>query len=374
MRENYSSFCTFRHITILDHFNMAEADRSLRSVFEDAEQRRETVEHSSDSNSGVFQNNILSAIQLYEQCLAIADRISLFSPNETLEDINTADLQYLLLNYRLAELILRINNHSQRRANLQNSQDRYHRYLKQLDSYDMLSKSDASLLEQYQETPTTFSTASTTDPGARRDAKIRRFKEEKALRTKLEYMRKNPSVLQNDDSAYREVQLTEIAYSTHQTFQSLESIAQELHILSLAPQSPLPDSTRGPDNRERNTRPADNYSERLDASMTNNPRGPLLDSKGKPLRPFTLTSKRQDLRNGVFRPDHNLPTMSIDEYLEEERRRGGIIEGGGPQSEIRPQVDEDDYELADRETMKAREWDEYVEANPKGSGNTLNRG
>jgi hypothetical protein len=24
--------------------------------------------------------------------------------------------------------------------------------------------------------------------------------------------------------------------------------------------------------------------------------------------------------------------------------------------------------------MKARAWDEYVEANPKGSGNTLNRG
>jgi hypothetical protein len=66
--------------------------------------------------------------------------------------------------------------------------------------------------------------------------------------------------------------------------------------------------------------------------------------------------------------------MSIDEYLEEERRRGGIIDGGGPQSQIRPQVDEDDMEAADRETMKAREWDEYVEANPKGSGNTLNRG
>jgi immunoglobulin-binding protein 1 len=30
--------------------------------------------------------------------------------------------------------------------------------------------------------------------------------------------------------------------------------------------------------------------------------------------------------------------------------------------------------VADEETMKQRSWDEYVEENPKGSGNTLNRG
>ncbi|KAK5165183.1 Type 2A phosphatase-associated protein 42 [Saxophila tyrrhenica] len=355
---------------------MAEVDRSLRSVFEDAETKRSSIENSYDSNSSTFQDNVRSALQLYEQCLQIADRISLFSPNETLEDINTADLQYLLLNYRLADIVLRLNNLSQRKANLQQAQARYERYLKQLDSYDILPKTDAALLEQYQDAPTTFSTASTSDPAARRDAKIRRFKEEKALKQKLEYMRRNPTVLHNDDSAYRELQLTEIAYCTHQTFQSLESIGQELHILSLAPPSPPPEyQQRAPDTRERDSRLGAPYSERLDSShLSAGMRGPLLDPKGKPLRPFTLTSKRQELRGGVFRPDHNLPTMSIDEYLDEERKRGGMIEGGGPQSGIKPQVDEDDYELADRETMKAREWDEYVEANPKGSGNTLNRG
>jgi hypothetical protein len=66
--------------------------------------------------------------------------------------------------------------------------------------------------------------------------------------------------------------------------------------------------------------------------------------------------------------------MSIDEYLEEEKRRGGIIEGGGEQSGIRPEPDEDNLALADEETMKARAWDEFTEDNPKGSGNTLNRG
>jgi len=356
---------------------MEDNSRSLRSAYEEAEQKRRSTETSFDSNSAAFQGNVLSAIQLYEECMSIAARISLFSPNESLEDISTVDLQYLLLSFRLAELVLRINGR-ERRANLQRAQKSYERYLKQLDNYDMLEKSDATLLEQYQEAPNTFSTASTTDPATRRNAKIQRFKEEKALRQKLEYMQRNPQVIQNDDAAARDLQLTNIAYCTHQSFQSLESIGQELHILSLAPPSPPPDHQPRPqDTRERGGRATDGYSERLDAPSSHlsaGMRGPLLDSKGKPLRPFTLTGKRQELRDGVFKPDHSLPTMSIDEYLEEERRRGGMIDGGGPQSQVTPQVDEDDMDAADRETMKAREWDEFVEANPKGSGNTLNRG
>jgi hypothetical protein len=65
--------------------------------------------------------------------------------------------------------------------------------------------------------------------------------------------------------------------------------------------------------------------------------------------------------------------MSIDEYLEEERARGGIIEGGGTEPPRR-QVDEDDMEAVDMETYKARHWDDFTDDNKKGSGNTLNMG
>ena len=66
--------------------------------------------------------------------------------------------------------------------------------------------------------------------------------------------------------------------------------------------------------------------------------------------------------------------MTIDEYLEEEKRRGGMVDGGGAQSGRPAEPDEDSLEKADADTMKAREWDEFTEANPKGSGNTINRG
>jgi immunoglobulin-binding protein 1 len=372
-----SIICKSSHLVIFtaNTIKMADEPRSIRAVYDDAEQKRAILENS-PYNSPAFQDSLLAALTLFEQCLSIADRISLFSTNESLEDIASADLQFLALHYRIADLCMRINGQN-RKETLHAAQRHYEQYLKLLDSYDILEKSDANMLEAYRESPDTFSTAQTKDPATKRDIKIRRFKEEKSLKQKLEYLRKNPSVLANDDDTYRELQLTNLAYCTHQTFASLESIGQELHILSLAPPGPPPDYSqpRPEDARDRD-RKSDGFSERLDSQhLSAGMKGPLLDSSGKPLRPFTLLgSRRQEVSEGVFRPDHSLPTMSIDEYLDEERKRGGIIEGGGEKSGIKPQVDEDDYEISDKATMKAREWDEYVEANPKGSGNTINRG
>ena len=152
----------------------------------------------------------------------------------------------------------------------------------------------------------------------------------------------------------------------------------ESRVLSQMSDPVLLNAERTPASDPRqNGRTPDGFSERLDDMQSFNAGrrgGPLLSSAGKPLQPFTLTDKRTQLRHGVFRPDHSLPTMIIDEYLEEERRRGGIIDGGGNANAPQPEADEDNIEQVDAATMKAREWDEFVEANPKGAGNTLNRG
>ncbi|RDA88039.1 hypothetical protein CP532_5271 [Ophiocordyceps camponoti-leonardi (nom. inval.)] len=109
--------------------------------------------------------------------------------------------------------------------------------------------------------------------------------------------------------------------------------------------------------------------------------GPLLSRTGKPLQPFTLVNSRADRSRAVFRPGHNLPTMSVDEYLAEERRRGGILDGGGGGGADDgggkrgggggPDDDRGDEDVA---TYKARAWDDFKDDNPRGSGNTLNMG
>ena len=69
-------------------------EQNIRSLYSSAELQRKTIESSYDSNSATYQQNLVAAIATYEDCLQLADRISLFSPNESLEDLASGDLQY----------------------------------------------------------------------------------------------------------------------------------------------------------------------------------------------------------------------------------------------------------------------------------------
>ncbi|GAB1318896.1 Type 2A phosphatase-associated protein 42 [Madurella fahalii] len=367
--------------------------RSLKAVFAEAESKRLTIESSPFApNSTEYTDTVSSAIKLYQDSLGLISAVSLFSPNESLEDLSTSDLPYLLTSFHLAELTQKLpfTSPEERKRVLSSARDAYERYLHLLDSYGLLSAPHKKFLEQYNDSPVTFTTVPS-NPAARRDAKIANFKAEKELRSKLDFLRQRPDYGAEDgdgtgdEDLVRETHIAHINHSTHLAFQSLEMLNREWEMLAQAPPRPEPTHSRGDkvlqeeeDLRRRQRGLGDNYSDRLDqplrSGMSNLPGGPLLSKQGKPLQPFTLLNNRQELAKGVFRPGHNLPTMTIDEYLEEERRRGGIIEGGGEASLQREEPDEDDMERADAETMKARAWDEFVEANPKGSGNTLNRG
>jgi immunoglobulin-binding protein 1 len=164
---------------------MDNQTKSLRQLFVEAEAQRKTLDGFSSTTDSSFQENLASAIAGYEECLRVADAVSLFSPNETLDDLNTNDLQYLLIRYHLAELTLKVTG-GDRKANVLKAKEQYERFLKLLDQYDLLSKGDSKLYEEYKENPSSFSIASTNDAYKRREMKIQRFKEEKNLKKKLE--------------------------------------------------------------------------------------------------------------------------------------------------------------------------------------------
>jgi len=117
------------------------------------------------------------------------------------------------------------------------------------------------------------------------------------------------------------------------TLASLASIRMELDILASAPTS---SQTAGPsqDPRQRRTE-AEDTTWRLDRAPGQAKPRELISGGGRVLRPFTILpstaamSDRERVRSEVFRSDHRLPTMTIDEYLQEEQRRGNIITGGG---------------------------------------------
>lgn len=74
---------------------MAEQPQNLRALFSSAERARQELASAYDSNSPAFQENLLKTIATYEECLKLSEQISLFSPNESLEDISSSDLQYV---------------------------------------------------------------------------------------------------------------------------------------------------------------------------------------------------------------------------------------------------------------------------------------
>jgi immunoglobulin-binding protein 1 len=73
---------------------MAEP-QNIRSLFMTAERAREQLAASYDTNSETFQENLTRTIATYQECLKLADQVSLFSSNETLEDVSSSDLQYV---------------------------------------------------------------------------------------------------------------------------------------------------------------------------------------------------------------------------------------------------------------------------------------
>ncbi|MCJ1447653.1 MAG: hypothetical protein MMC23_008164 [Stictis urceolatum] len=331
-----------------------------------------------------YASTLRSALSAFEECQRFASSISLFSPNETLDDISSADLPYLSIDYHLATLLPRFPLSSTssgapdpapRRQLVSSAQDGYGSFLSRLDDYFLLSPSDRKLHARWTANRDAFTLLSASDPAQRRETKIARFRQEKELKAQLETLEEASKSITVDEDTVRRLRIKELSLHAHLAFHALDMLAQEAAILKRAPAEPVSVAGADEDRRERERR-GDGYSERLDAGLRargNGGRGgPILSPAGKPLQPFTLLDGRREVRDGVFRSGHRLPTMSIDEYLEAERARGGIIEGGG-EPEVK-EVDEDDLEAADRETEKKREWDEFVEANPRGSGNTLNRG
>ncbi|KAJ5587324.1 uncharacterized protein N7459_003089 [Penicillium hispanicum] len=351
---------------------------NLQSLFLSARQSKSALELRGDTNTAAYRDDVNSTIAKFQECQRQVNLLSLFSPNESLDDVSSGDLQYMTLEHHLAELIQR-GPSSDREAVLRQAVDQYEKFLARLDEYNLLSKGDKKLLEEYMANPSFFTLAPMNDAAARRETKVRRFREEKELKQKLEYFARNEARLQSDDDDTRQLYLAELQLYIHQTFQALDLLIQELSMLSAMRNAPalVPAQPPQDDPRQRSSLGGANYSDRLDPSLSQllsgGRTGPLLNSKGKPMQPFTLLDRRAQLQQGVFRSGHNLPTMTIDEYLEEEKRRGNVVQGG-EQSGIQPEIDEDDLDKADEETMKARAWDEYVEANPRGSGNTLNRG
>jgi immunoglobulin-binding protein 1 len=185
---------------------MAEHPKSLQALFAAARMRKRALESSSETNTDSYRDEVNATIADLAECQKLISQLGLFSSNESLEDIATADLQYgyaaeclmwniadlptplkryLTVDYLLADLLQRSSG-PDREAILRHVMAEYEKYLIHLDEYDLLSPADKKLHERYLENPSAFTLASVNDAAARRQVKVARFREEKELKQKLE--------------------------------------------------------------------------------------------------------------------------------------------------------------------------------------------
>jgi hypothetical protein len=100
-----------------------------------------------------------------------------------------------------------------------------------------------------------------------------------------------------------------------------------------------------------------------------------------------LHVKKEEIRSKVFQPGWNQPTMSLEEFGEreyqaaierEERQKKAETEQKNAPRRYEQLVKdglEDDHDLVDASAKLDRDWDDWKDANPRGSGNKMaNRG
>lgn len=159
-------------------------DKSLRETFDQAKSDQQTLEKL-DPRSDEFRAHLEAAISSFVRCLKFIRDLSVFSPNEELEDISTQNLQFLTVDYLLADLLLKTYDEN-RLASLRRTSQLLESFLDRLDHYSILSVKDRKLYERFRQNKSKFSLLSTSNAEDRRKVKVARFQEEKQLKQNLE--------------------------------------------------------------------------------------------------------------------------------------------------------------------------------------------
>ncbi|KAI8987812.1 TAP42-like protein [Mycotypha africana] len=347
---------------------------SLGQLFNLGQSIASEIENSTlSSTDPEYQQKVTQGLSYLQRADDLISKLHIFSDNELIDEMSPSEIKFMLVPAYLGDLTLKkTTDPSKRAAVLMEAKEYIQRFINQCQDYQLVSKQDLIVKDQLTNTVKSSISAS-----QQREQKIARYKREKAvkenikeLKEKLNYIGAKSEEEKDRDMEDTERELAEalIDLEILKAFESWHSIEQELVMVK--------EMEEMREMMERKGHISGDTVERVQANSRQNwgRNKPLLNKQGRPLQPFVILSKREQLKNQVFGYSHNLPTMTIDDYLEQERERGNIIEGGGKEPEEKPPIDDNDYDAQDAETMKQREWDEFVEANPRGAGNRMNKG
>ncbi|KAL0281263.1 UNVERIFIED_CONTAM: hypothetical protein PYX00_002299 [Menopon gallinae] len=346
-------------------FNDSEdGNRTLSEMFDDAMDVYESINKSEEeTSSSNYQMNVRKCISLCEKATNLINLAGLFSSNETIEEIPSENLKYLLLPALLGSLVLKLQS-SDRLNNLETAEIYFKDFIKRLQDYEMIKQERIPVLEEENE-DAPRKQMNLDDLARERNEKIRKYKEQKELEKELDRLK---SLMKNcDDETCRQYYLTCLKSYMNKALEEINCIRQE---------KPL--AKHLAEVREGKTYVSTEAKDHLQNKYI-----------VKPLRPVIIT--RNEIQKKVFGAGYpSLPTMTVDEFYRERVAEGIFPAQGSSYSktlqelsdpEVAKKEEEKEEIRKEREVEcddadylnKARQMDDFKDDHRRGWGNTMNR-
>ncbi|CAL4904323.1 unnamed protein product [Urochloa decumbens] len=385
-----------------------DADLPLPALFDRASRL-----HGLASSSALDQEGIRKGVELLRRCDEMVSKLGLFSPNETKEDVSTANLKYLLVPHYLGEMTEKIVQED-RIPVLKASQDHLKEFIALCEVLELIPADELELSKQNQ--PDTMAN--------KRAQKIARFKRQRAAETKLQEIKERKErrgrslraaalsapveageedAFDDDGEEEREAWLATISLALCKAFDLLDMLKKEEEMLLAVNERKEKDGNafahemldehtqkaeawhHNAANRAPYAKPADPITCATFAQDVLEGRASVSQAHEHKHQPLIfgpaslvgggLTTERERMAAQVFQPGYRLPTMSIEEaglremkMMEkwQERTANMIKEANSAWHKDGSSSAQEDE---DAEEAKARAWDDWKDDNPRGAGN-----
>lgn len=229
---------------------------------------------------------------MLEQTTLLINRLDLFSANETLEDLQTSYLKFLLIPAFLGYLTLKQIGES-REELIKLSKVYFVDFLNRLNAYKITDVDVAKLIERNEEEFFPKSQPSLEQMARDRNEKIRAFNESKQLDekiTKLNYILNDQDGSRTDDEVVRDFFLSLIKRWVHRVVDEIKSLSMEEIMLKNRPK------------------------------MGDKPKSHVSASNFKP---FIIT--KNELQKKVFGLGYpSRPTVTIEEFVNQKIEEGSL--------------------------------------------------
>jgi len=347
-----------------------EGDKTLPELYTSIVTIQEEIETTEDSTScDKNQIKLKDGIEMAELAIQMVNELSLFSVNEDIDEVQTEQIKYMLLSAYLGYFTC-LNCHMARKLAVQKTIMCYKDFLRLCRDYNVVDHNVDVAVEEDEEEgienirPVVSRRQGVDAQSVNRNNKIQRFKDKKALQTKLTELRQHVEKEHVDDEMKREYYLTQVKQWANYAVDEIDSSALEMQMLK----------------HRDELKKSGQSGVALPNKNTN---------KSKAFRPFILT--RNALQKKVMGAGYPAtPCMTVDEFYNQKVLEGSLTEGPqghsmqnwaqDPDKDARDRDEEDaekekKIEEDDEENIaRMRYMDEWKDDHRRGDGNRHNKG